>query len=88
MYKINHQQSVVTLIDWCVSPMLTVFQQYNDFYNNKTENKIQRHDNRIVNQIRQTNMCKKKTELKKNNKDKQCDKTRKLKMSTTDLIKN
>ena len=60
MYKINHQQSVVTLIDWCVSPMLTVFQQYNDFYNNKTENKIQRHDNRIVNQIRQTNMCKKK----------------------------
>ena len=60
MYKINHQQSVVTLIDWCVSPMLTGFQQYNGFYNNKTENKIQTHDNRIVNQIRQTNMCKKK----------------------------
>ena len=65
MYKINHQQSVVTLIDWCVSPMLTVFQQYNGFYNNKTENKIQRHDKRIVNQIRQTNMCKKKRIKKK-----------------------
>ena len=65
MYKINHQQSVVTLIDWCVSPMLTVFQQYNGFYNNKTENKIQRHDKRIVNQTRQTNMCKKKRIKKK-----------------------